>query len=211
MLVLVIPIAGYIFYLLFGSLRMSKNRKKLIKALDNELINEASKYKDEIKLEDANLEKLATYINNTTGLQVQRNTMSKFLPSGEDFHKELLAELKKQKSFFWNTSLFVKGHVGKYKRSVNSKVQEGRCSPIYDFGSINKVSYKFKKELESAGIKVVNFNPYRPRLTMIINYRDHRKITIIDGNVGFVGGANLADEYINRKKVWLLERCNSCN
>ena len=114
MLVLVIPIAGYIFYLLFGSLRMSKNRKKLIKALDNELINEASKYKDEIKLEDANLEKLATYINNTTGLQVQRNTMSKFLPSGEDFHKELLAELKKQKSLFlWNTSLFVKGICGK--------------------------------------------------------------------------------------------------
>ena len=86
------------------------------------------------------------------------------------------------------------------KEVLIQKVQEGvDVRLIYDdFGSINKVSYKFKKELESAGIKVVNFNPYRPRLTMIINYRDHRKITIIDGNVGFVGGANLADEYINR-------------
>lgn len=202
MLVLVIPIAGYIFYLLFGSLRMSKNRKKLIKALDNELINEASKYKDEIKLEDANLEKLATYINNTTGLQVQRNTMSKFLPSGEDFHKELLAELKKAEKFIFMEYFIIReGHMWEsIKEVLIQKVQEGvDVRLIYDdFGSINKVSYKFKKELESAGIKVVNFNPYRPRLTMIINYRDHRKITIIDGNVGFVGGANLADEYINR-------------
>src|SRR5690554_5312046 len=202
MLVLVIPIAGYIFYLLFGSLRMSKNRKKLIKALDNELINEASKYKDEIKLEDANLEKLATYINNTTGLQVQRNTMSKFLPSGEDFHKELLAELKKAEKFIFMEYFIIReGHMWEsIKEVLIQKVQEGvDVRLIYDdFGSINKVSYKFKKELESAGIKVVNFNPYRPRLAMIINYRDHRKITIIDGNVGFVGGANLADEYINR-------------
>lgn len=52
------------------------------------------------------------------------------------------------------------------------------------------------------GIKTINFNPYRPRLSLFMNYRDHRKITVIDGNVAFVGGINLADEYINRKVLF---------
>ncbi|MCK9537461.1 MAG: phospholipase D-like domain-containing protein, partial [Bacilli bacterium] len=45
-------------------------------------------------------------------------------------------------------------------------------------------------------------NPFRPRLTMVINYRDHRKITVVDGEVGFIGGINIADEYINKKVLF---------
>lgn len=202
MLVLAVPIAGYIFYLIFGSLRLSKSKRQRIKTLDLQLKEVASKYSSQIKIEDANMEKLAKYINNITGQVPWDNTMSKFLPSGEEFYNELLKQLEKAEKFIFMEYFIVReGEMWESIKDVlRRKVDSGvDVRFIYDdFGSINKIGPKFKKELIKLGIKVVNFNPYRPRLTMVINYRDHRKITIIDGNVGFVGGANLADEYINR-------------
>ena len=57
--------------------------------------------------------------------------------------------------------------------------------------------YKYNEKLESMGIKCCVFNPFIPILSSKLNNRDHRKICVIDGWVGFTGGINLADEYIN--------------
>ena len=68
---------------------------------------------------------------------------------------------------------------------------------IYDdVGSISYLPRKYHQELESYGIRCVAFNPYRPVYAVVMNHRDHRKITVIDGNVGYTGGVNFADEYI---------------
>lgn len=202
MLVLIVPIAGYIFYLLYGSLRLSKRRKRRIEELDKQLKEESNKFPHKAHLEDENMIKLTDYIKNVTGQRPWDNTLSKFLPTGEGFHKELLIELEKAEKFiFMEYFIIGEGAMWSSIRDVLvRKAAEGvDVRLIYDdFGTMNKVSYRFKKDLIANGIKVINFNPYRPRFTMVINYRDHRKITIIDGNVGFCGGANLADEYINK-------------
>jgi len=202
MLVLIVPIAGCIFYILFGSLRNTKKRRARIKELDEEMMQDANKFAEDVNIEDLNLHKLVSYVDNLTGLKVHTNTISKFLPSGEEFLKELLEELNKAEKFIFMEYFIIReGYMWDcIKEVLIEKVKQGvDVRLIYDdFGSINKVSHKFKKDLIRLGIKVVNFNPYRPRLSMVINYRDHRKITVIDGNVGFVGGSNLADEYINR-------------
>lgn len=65
-----------------------------------------------------------------------------------------------------------------------------------DVGSISYLPRKYWKELESCGIRCVAFNPYRPVYAVVMNHRDHRKIMVIDGNVGYTGGVNFADEYI---------------
>jgi len=71
---------------------------------------------------------------------------------------------------------------------------------IYDdFGTIKHLEKDYPEYLKSFGIKTCVFNPFHATLDSFLNYRDHRKITIIDGNVGFTGGINLADEYINVK------------
>ena len=62
-----------------------------------------------------------------------------------------------------------------------------------DMGSIGTLPKGYYKELRSYGIKAVAFNPVRPRLNPKLNYRDHRKVCIIDGNVAISGGLNLAD------------------
>ena len=66
-----------------------------------------------------------------------------------------------------------------------------------DMGSIGFVSTAFVKKLEARGIQCRVFNPIVPVLNVFMNNRDHRKITVIDGRVGFTGGYNLADEYFN--------------
>lgn len=64
-------------------------------------------------------------------------------------------------------------------------------------GSIGFVDTAFAKKLQQRGIQCRVFNPIVPVLNVFMNNRDHRKITVIDGQVGYTGGYNLADEYFN--------------
>ena len=66
-----------------------------------------------------------------------------------------------------------------------------------DMGSIGFINTDFIKKLEAVGIRCRVFNPFMPGLNVFLNNRDHRKITVIDGKVGFTGGYNLANEYFN--------------
>ena len=67
-----------------------------------------------------------------------------------------------------------------------------------DVGSIGFITSAFVKKLESRGIQCRQFNPVIPILNVFMNNRDHRKIMVIDGQIAFTGGVNLADEYINK-------------
>ena len=69
-----------------------------------------------------------------------------------------------------------------------------------DLGSVNTLDWDFYKKIQQYGIICVKFNPFKPVISERHNNRDHRKITVIDGKTAFIGGINLADEYINVKK-----------
>ena len=72
---------------------------------------------------------------------------------------------------------------------------------IYDdVGCVNTLAADFRVRLERCGIRCQVFNPFVPVLAVVLNNRDHRKITVIDGHTAFTGGINLADEYINRRE-----------
>jgi cardiolipin synthase len=74
-----------------------------------------------------------------------------------------------------------------------------------DLGTVKTLPWNFDKTLKKHGIKCVKFNPFKPVVSERHNNRDHRKITVIDGKIAFVGGINIADEYINKKErfgVW---------
>lgn len=94
-----------------------------------------------------------------------------------------------QEGKMWNTILDILKE--KAAQGVDIRV-------IYDdMGCIMTLPNGYNKKLESYGIKCSVFNPFVPILSSKFNTRDHRKICVIDGNVGFTGGINLADEYIN--------------
>ena len=64
-------------------------------------------------------------------------------------------------------------------------------------GSIGFVNKKFAEKLEAVGIRCHVFNPVHPMMNVFLNNRDHRKITVVDGQIGYTGGYNLANEYFN--------------
>ena len=73
---------------------------------------------------------------------------------------------------------------------------------IYDdLGSHKVLSKKEKNALKKAGIKIQPFNRVTPFFSATLNYRDHRKIVVIDGKSAYTGGCNLADEYVNEKRM----------
>lgn len=80
------------------------------------------------------------------------------------------------------------------------KAQEGvNVKVLYDGMGGRFLTRKVIKQMEDAGVEVaVFFPPFAKRLTLRINYRNHRKICVIDGEVGFVGGFNVGDEYVGR-------------
>ena len=84
---------------------------------------------------------------------------------------------------------------------LKKRVDEGVVVRIMydDLGSLQTLEPGYEKKLRQMGFLVGVFNKVKPHLNAKLNYRDHRKILIVDGDVGFTGGINFADEYINRK------------
>ena len=201
---LIFPIFGAPLYIIFGRKTVAKRIKK---QLDehfesvNKILPDNGQIMDELKKDDIYVYKQFKYISKTSLSNPSKNTSTKFLPTGELFYEHLLIELEKAEKFiFLEYFIIAKGTMWNcvleiLKRKVAAGVD---VRIIYDdFGTISLLDKDYKKYLESLGMKCSIFNPFHPSLDSFLNYRDHRKIAIIDGNVGFTGGINLADEYIN--------------
>lgn len=128
-----------------------------------------------------------------------------YYPLGETGWQVMLKEMRKAEKYIfmeyfiieegkmWNTMLEI----------LEEKVKQGvECRVMFDdMGSIGTIPSSYAKKLEAKGIKAVSFNRITPIINVVMNHRDHRKILVIDGKVGFTGGINLADEYINVKVI----------
>ena len=89
---------------------------------------------------------------------------------------------------------------GSVLKILADKVKEGiEVRVMYDgMCEITTLSHDYPQRMKKLGINCKSFMPLKPVFSTYYNYRDHRKILVIDGNVAFNGGINLADEYINR-------------
>lgn len=155
----------------------------------------------EIEKENPCIAKGLRYIEKTAYAPVYANTATKYFPNGEEYYAQLLKELGKAQKFIFMEFFIIES--GKMTDGIlqilKKKVAEGvEVRMLYDdFGTISKVPKDFQKSLEALGIRVCVFNKVHPIINAFLNYRDHRKIVVIDGCVSFTGGINLADEYIN--------------
>ena len=160
---------------------------------------------DYLSQSDRQLQKLAYFLEHSPAqFPIYRDTEVTYFLLGDDMLPALLEVLKKaeryifmeyfiiQEGTMWNTILDVLEE--KAKEGVDVRV-------IYDdMGCILTLPTGYEKTLREKGIQCQIFNPFIPILSSHFNTRDHRKICVIDGNVGFTGGINLADEYINEKE-----------
>lgn len=204
--VALVPVFGGLLYLLFGGNQMGRKLKKQIDAKYNEsieLLEQDTEIIEEIERQDKSIANQVKYIKNFSTYPIYKNTTSEYLSPGEVFYDKLLEELKNAKHYIfmeyfiihegimWNTILEVLEE--KVKAGVDVRL-------IYDdMGCIQTLPRKYNEEMERRGIKCHVFNEVMPIVSAVLNNRDHRKITVIDGHTAFTGGINLADEYINKK------------
>ncbi len=132
-----------------------------------------------------------------------------YYPFGEDNFEALIRELKKAEKFiFLEYFIIDKGEMwDAVLRILREKVKEGvEVRVLYDgTNTMMNLPKKYPRVMESWGIQCRVFSPMKPVITTHQNFRDHRKIVVIDGHTAFTGGVNLADEYINKKErfgVW---------
>ncbi len=204
-IVLLLPLFGTAMYLAFSEYRMSKKQRKLFLQINDNIVKN---FEVEISqrhsiLEDAGkYTGLCNYIINTTLHLPYKNTSTKFYADGSLFFDDLLKELSGAKKFiFMEYFIIAGGYMWDCLLDVLiQKIQQGvEVRIMYDdLGSVSTLKYNFDSRLSSMGIKCIKFHPFIPIVSEAHNNRDHRKITVIDGKCAFIGGANIADEYINK-------------
>lgn len=145
------------------------------------------------------------YLNQACNLPAFKNTHIKYYPSGASFFDDVLLELNSAEKFVFIEFFIINDGV-LLKRTLDvlsKKAARGvDVRIIYDDVGSRALPEKVKKLIQSYGIKLVPFNRLLLRLNVALNYRDHRKIVVIDGKTAFTGGLNLADEYINEKRTY---------
>ena len=145
---------------------------------------------------------LARYLHGKGGgFSVYRNTEVTYFPGGEAKFEELLRQLEKaEKYIFLEYFIIDEGLMwGKILEVLARKAAEGVDVRVMYDGTceFSTLPRNYPRLLETLNIQCKVFSPVQPFVSTHYNYRDHRKILVIDGRVGFTGGVNLADEYIN--------------
>ena len=207
LLIFVFPVFGTIFYVFMKILPGTGLIKRRLSDLTVGTIPFMKQDKDTLealrvsKPANANL---AQYMSEQVHYPIHRNTAVKYFASGEEKFEEMKRQLEKAEKYIfleyfivergemWNSILRIL--LKKVKQGVEVRfMYDGMCSMI-------QLPYHYDRAMRKHGIKCKMFSPIRPTLSSYQNNRDHRKICVIDGKVGFTGGINLADEYINVKE-----------
>ncbi len=199
--ILGIPLVGGITYLMFGGRKVPRDIRTGIKELNNgqAILIQEKAVMDSIH--EKEYLRQARYLYDNTGFPIYKNTKVTYLSSGEAKFEALVNALKSAEKFILLEYFIIKeGYVwSTIKEILVSKVKEGvDVKLIYDDAGSKSLPYEFLEDCRALGIKAFAFNPLRPILAIYMNNRDHRKIAVVDGRIGFIGGMNLADEYINR-------------
>lgn len=147
---------------------------------------------------------LARYMRRSGCFPVYENTAVTYFPSGEDKFQEMLVRLAAAKHFIFMEYFIVSEGVmwGRILEILAKKAAEGVDVRVMYDGSceFSLLPHDYPKRLRALGIRCKVFAPVAPFISTHYNYRDHRKILVIDGQFAFTGGVNLADEYINQKE-----------
>ena len=203
-LILLLPIAGTVLYLMIGLSGTTRVMRQRYKKIDAELLPYLPDNADVLETlgqKDPAAHSIASYISVFAPYPLYRNTDVSYYPDAADGLEAQLAEMRRAKRF-----IFMEYHAienaeswQRIQKVLEERVRAGVEVRVFydDLGSIFFISRDFARQLESVGIKCRVFNPFIPIVNFFLNNRDHRKITVIDGEVGFTGGYNLANEYFN--------------
>ncbi len=193
--------------MLYGLVTLTEARiplRKKYNAVDKDilpLLPDSSATIDELYKSDAAAANIFRYITKKTSLPVFNNSDIEFFAEASDCYEVQKEACRNAKKFIFLEYFAIEDTQSfePLKDILIQKVKEGvEVRIIFDeVGSVAYISRNFIKQMESYGIKCRAFNPMIPIFYVFMDHRDHRKISVIDGEISFTGGYNLADEYFN--------------
>lgn len=199
-----VPIVGVGFYLFFGintrkeRYVSERNMNQLTKRSMLEFVEQQN-----LRLPERHKPLIDLFINQNLSLPFKDNNVDIYT-DGYQFFTALLQEISKAKSHIHlDMYIFADDALGRLVAdALIDKARQGvEIRVIYDDVGCWNVSSQFFERMREEGIEVVAFMPVRfPSFTSKVNYRNHRKIIVIDGQVGFIGGMNIALRYVKGTK-----------
>ena len=205
--IMLLPVFGLLLFLYTQSdigHRALKMRVNDIIANTKERIPQSEEVMDRLSKENPGVAALAHYIHRSGCHPVYDKTSVTYFPLGENKFEEMLKQLEEAKHFIFMEYFIVDEGLmwGRILEILAKKAAEGVDVRVMYDGTceLALLPYDYPKRLKALGIKCKVFAHVTPFISTHYNYRDHRKILVIDGHTAFNGGVNLADEYINQKE-----------
>lgn len=210
--ILLFPISGLIMFNLWGKVgkknKLNRAIAERMKRTDDQLVQD-ERISEEFASRHPVSSRMSRYMT-AMGAPLFKNNSAEYYAFGEDAFEDLFEDLEKAKKFiFIEFFIVAEGAIwDQIHEILLRKIKEGvEVKFLYDdFGALFRTGKNFAADLRNEGFEVEIFNPihkYASKLYM--NFRDHQKIVVIDGNIGYTGGFNLADEYANlieRFGIW---------
>ncbi len=206
-LIAVVPVLGAVLLAYtqtnLGQRATSKRVSDLI-AMSRDMIIQDPETMEQLKGDPYATDDLQRYLSRSGCFPIYRGTEARYFQSGEEMLPVLLEELEKaQKYIFLEYFIIEEGYMwGRILEVLTRKAAEGVDVRVMFDGMCELLTLppEYPKLLEKNGIRAKSFSRVLPIVSTHYNYRDHRKILVIDGKTAFNGGVNLADEYINHVK-----------
>lgn len=208
-LILVFPVLGVFLYFLVGLNGGTWAMRKRYEDIDAKLYplltaggtgQHTQAAMQALEKQDAQLANVSQYLLRNSKYPVYQNTQLRYFCAEEGLEAQKQA-LRQAKRF-----IFMEYHAIEdaeawhgIQEILAERAKAGVEVRVFydDMGSIGFINKDFVKRMEKLGIQCCIFNPLMPGINLFLNNRDHRKITVIDGTIGFTGGYNLANEYFN--------------
>ena len=202
--IMALPIFGTLLYLFIGLDRTGYKMRRRFEDIDKILFPILPTGEEEARnarARDPHLGGIVEYIRRHAGFPVYQNTRIEYYDDALKGIEAQKRDLAKAEKF-----IFMEYHAIEDAESWHAirdilaeRAKAGVEVRVFydDMGSLGFINMDFVKRTESYGIQCRVFNPFLPGLNLFLNNRDHRKITVIDGRVGYTGGYNLANEYFH--------------
>ena len=204
MVIMAFPVFGVFLYMMIGLNGYTRWTEKRYRKVDEKLLpmlKEDTKAEEGLWEADPPGATLSNYLKKQAGYPLCEGTEVVYYPEAVQGLEAQLADLSKAEKF-----IFMEYHAiedaesfHRIEEILENKVKEGVEVRLFydDMGSIGFITTDFVKRMRKKGIQCRVFNPFFPGLNLFLNNRDHRKITVIDGRIGYTGGYNIANEYFN--------------
>ncbi|MGI5887791.1 MAG: cardiolipin synthase [Oscillospiraceae bacterium] len=203
-LIAVMPLTGTALYIVLGLTSSAKRMRRRYEKLESELkpyLPDDTAEKNRLHEKNSRLGMISSYLSRYSGYPLHDDSETTYFSAASTALLDQIEELKKAKKYIF-MEYFAIEDANAFSRVLavlKKKVEEGvEVRILYDdVGSISFINTRFIKKMKSYGIQCRVYNPFTPFFNWFLNYRDHRKIMVIDGKVAYTGGYNLADRYFN--------------